>query len=184
MEDRVQTTRRRRPAVSCTICRRRKLKCDKLHPCGQCIKSRTPDHCVFTSKPPQSAAGSMPASSPSEHRNAPSDGHSPAMNGIHVFDSKHRVTKPTVQSSELHELRDRVHILEQALARDRSTQPLERSENHPASGVNVPPADFISDQIQDLFGRACFRGKHGRTRFRGRSSPELTYTFVSVLILW
>lgn len=43
MERRV--LRRRRPALSCISCRRRKIKCDRGHPCGQCVAIK--GHCAF-----------------------------------------------------------------------------------------------------------------------------------------
>jgi hypothetical protein len=33
--------KRRRPALSCEQCRRRKIKCDRTYPCGQCSQSKT-----------------------------------------------------------------------------------------------------------------------------------------------
>ena len=33
--------KRRRPALSCEQCRRRKIKCDRSYPCGQCLQSKT-----------------------------------------------------------------------------------------------------------------------------------------------
>ncbi|KAH6698135.1 hypothetical protein BKA61DRAFT_246673 [Leptodontidium sp. MPI-SDFR-AT-0119] len=33
--------KRRRPALSCEQCRRRKIKCDRIYPCGQCLQSKT-----------------------------------------------------------------------------------------------------------------------------------------------
>jgi hypothetical protein len=33
--------KRRRPALSCEQCRRRKIKCDRTYPCGQCTQSAT-----------------------------------------------------------------------------------------------------------------------------------------------
>ena len=33
--------KRRRPALSCGQCRRRKIKCDRNYPCGQCTQSKT-----------------------------------------------------------------------------------------------------------------------------------------------
>ncbi|KAL4939171.1 hypothetical protein BDV06DRAFT_214495 [Aspergillus oleicola] len=38
--------RRRRPAVSCALCRRRKIKCNRESPCNNCLKSKT-DQCVY-----------------------------------------------------------------------------------------------------------------------------------------
>lgn len=37
--------RRRRPALSCLECRRRKIKCDRENPCGQCVSAGT--GCTF-----------------------------------------------------------------------------------------------------------------------------------------
>ncbi|KAF2260502.1 putative C6 transcription factor [Lojkania enalia] len=46
--------RRRRPAVSCTLCRRRKLRCNRETPCSNCLRSKT-SICVYEnySQPPQ-----------------------------------------------------------------------------------------------------------------------------------
>lgn len=33
--------KRRRPALSCEQCRRRKIKCDRTYPCSQCLQSKT-----------------------------------------------------------------------------------------------------------------------------------------------
>ncbi|KAI1329532.1 hypothetical protein F5Y16DRAFT_88371 [Xylariaceae sp. FL0255] len=32
--------RRRRPALACSACRRSKIRCDRKHPCGACVRSR------------------------------------------------------------------------------------------------------------------------------------------------
>ncbi|KAL4748484.1 hypothetical protein BDW72DRAFT_205608 [Aspergillus terricola var. indicus] len=42
--------RRRRPAVSCSLCRRRKIKCNRESPCSNCIKSKA-EPCVYDSDP-------------------------------------------------------------------------------------------------------------------------------------
>ncbi|KIA75862.1 Zn(II)2Cys6 transcription factor [Aspergillus ustus] len=40
--------RRRRPAVSCALCRRRKIRCNRESPCSNCIKSKS-EPCVYDS---------------------------------------------------------------------------------------------------------------------------------------
>ena len=40
-----QPRRRRRPALSCFECRRRKIKCDRQDPCTHCVATKTP--CLF-----------------------------------------------------------------------------------------------------------------------------------------
>lgn len=39
--------RRPRPPLSCTECRRRKLRCDRCLPCRQCKKGLRADQCVY-----------------------------------------------------------------------------------------------------------------------------------------
>ncbi|KAA8909516.1 hypothetical protein TRICI_004481 [Trichomonascus ciferrii] len=51
-EGRVKKRRGIRKPVSCTECRRRKLKCDKDLPCNSCIKRGIPDSCVYNSELP------------------------------------------------------------------------------------------------------------------------------------
>ena len=50
--------KRRRPALSCFECRRRKIKCDRNQPCNQCVQSRVP-RCSYDaeSTPPNLASG-------------------------------------------------------------------------------------------------------------------------------
>ncbi|CAI6093775.1 unnamed protein product [Clonostachys chloroleuca] len=42
--------RRRRPATACNLCRRRKLRCNREQPCGNCIRSRTGE-CIYHTGP-------------------------------------------------------------------------------------------------------------------------------------
>ncbi|KAF2646535.1 hypothetical protein P280DRAFT_544881 [Massarina eburnea CBS 473.64] len=42
--------RRRRPAVSCVLCRRRKIRCNRETPCSNCVRSKT-DTCVYDNVP-------------------------------------------------------------------------------------------------------------------------------------
>ncbi|KAF4339718.1 activator of stress s 1 [Fusarium beomiforme] len=43
--------KRRRPAVACTECRRRKIRCDRHSPCGPCSKSVPSLRCVYNNQP-------------------------------------------------------------------------------------------------------------------------------------
>ncbi|KAF1948366.1 hypothetical protein CC80DRAFT_317587 [Byssothecium circinans] len=44
-----QRRRRRRPAVSCVLCRRRKIRCNREAPCSNCVKSKSA--CAYDSLP-------------------------------------------------------------------------------------------------------------------------------------
>ncbi|KAI0423587.1 hypothetical protein F5Y09DRAFT_209519 [Xylaria sp. FL1042] len=50
-----QPRRRRRPALSCLTCRRRKIKCDRANPCARCVSTKT--RCTYR-------LGSEPAAIP------------------------------------------------------------------------------------------------------------------------
>ncbi|KAL2869427.1 putative C6 transcription factor [Aspergillus lucknowensis] len=174
-------SRRRRPALSCTVCRRRKLKCDRSLPCGQCIKSKAPSLCVYSApKPSQNQASTtVSRSSPSDLREARNDTVSLVGTGVYVFDSKNRVTKPRGRPDEFQELHNRIQTLERALARHDHVQTPESSVYGSVlePGIRMGP-DPISNHVMDLSGKACFRGRNGRTRFRGRSGAELSLTFL------
>ena len=47
--------RRRRPALSCEQCRRRKMKCDRGDPCIQCVQARNRE-CTYSNSSPASTA--------------------------------------------------------------------------------------------------------------------------------
>ncbi|KAH7129501.1 hypothetical protein B0J13DRAFT_509852 [Dactylonectria estremocensis] len=44
--------RRRRPAISCALCRKRKIRCNRETPCSNCVRSKN-EHCVYENPPPQ-----------------------------------------------------------------------------------------------------------------------------------
>ncbi|PWY65009.1 C6 transcription factor [Aspergillus sclerotioniger CBS 115572] len=174
--------RRRRPPLSCTICRRRKLKCDRALPCGQCVKSKTPGQCVYVG--PQAPTSGRAGSTPPDRARVSSSRASPAHGGLYVFDSKHqstnRVSKPKSRSDELHELRNRIQFLESALSK---TGPIHTPESlgydAPSEGGHRmgPEAHNLVDSVKDLPDRCCFRGKKSRTRYVGRSHSSVSLSF-------
>ncbi|KAF1993972.1 hypothetical protein P154DRAFT_47270 [Amniculicola lignicola CBS 123094] len=83
MEDR-ETIRRRRPALSCVECRRRKVKCDRNDPCANCVTARCP--CAYkthgNSRPDRYTArqterwgSTSSTATPQAGRNSPSTEH-------------------------------------------------------------------------------------------------------------
>lgn len=48
--------KRRRPAYACTECRRRKVRCDRAMPCGQCTAQKTASLCAYDGNRPTSVA--------------------------------------------------------------------------------------------------------------------------------
>ncbi|PYH46436.1 putative C6 transcription factor [Aspergillus saccharolyticus JOP 1030-1] len=177
--------RRRRPPLSCTICRRRKLKCDRALPCGQCVKSKTPDQCVYVGHQPSKFEARRGDNAPPEGARVPTSKPSPAHGGLYVFDSKrqssaNRITKPKARSDELHELRNRVQFLEAALSK---TGPIHTPESlgydaqSEAAVRTAPEAQNLTDNVKELCSRSCFRGKKSRTRYCGRCHSAVTLSF-------
>ncbi|KAH8884071.1 hypothetical protein GQ53DRAFT_731238 [Thozetella sp. PMI_491] len=87
--ERQQRRRRRRPALSCLECRRRKIKCDRSEPCAHCVSAKI--RCVFrvyrdepidgqsttTPSPPGRAASPSPAQKISAREPTGESGQSP-----------------------------------------------------------------------------------------------------------
>lgn len=66
-----QSRRRRRPALSCLECRRRKIKCDRSDPCAHCVSNKaTCTYRLFRSETASRPSGSRPS--------PPADSSSPA----------------------------------------------------------------------------------------------------------
>lgn len=182
--------RRRRPPLSCIECRRRKLKCDRSLPCGQCVRSKTADSCAFVGPQPRAATESSRQMSPPVSRMqmpGGSNGQSAANGGMFIFDSKmgpksssNRVAKRN-QSDELHELRQRLRMLENALARPNALQTPETSVYDVVSEIGVfhnsGEDAGVDDRVRYL-PDSSFRGKKGKTRYFGRSHYTTTVAFV------
>ncbi|KAM3501809.1 hypothetical protein MY10362_005268 [Beauveria mimosiformis] len=54
-----QSAKRDRAILSCTRCRRHKVRCDRRTPCGRCIKNNKESECMY-SDPPVPAAATVP----------------------------------------------------------------------------------------------------------------------------
>ncbi|KAH8164033.1 hypothetical protein CIB48_g4246 [Xylaria polymorpha] len=79
-----ESRRRRRPALSCLPCRRRKLKCDRANPCARCVLTNT--RCTFRVYGGDPAAVRVPSHNDSEGLPTPSSRTSPR-NGTQLFDT-------------------------------------------------------------------------------------------------
>jgi hypothetical protein len=175
--------RRRRPPLSCTACRRRKLKCDRSQPCGQCIRSKTTEECVFVGAQPD--ASDQSRMSPPVSRRVPSDAGG-RKSGMFVFDSKmgpnsssNRVSKR--RPDELTELRQRLKLLENSI-KPANLQTPATSVSDLYSEVETASTSGhvgIDDRVRFL-PDASFRGKKAKTRYFGRSHYTTTVSFVSL----
>ncbi|CAI7639795.1 unnamed protein product [Penicillium glandicola] len=179
--------RRRRPPLSCTVCRKRKLKCDRSLPCGQCVRSKTTEQCVFVgAQPGLGSESSQRRMSPPQLPSGGVEEQSGRKSGMFVFDSKlgpnstsNRVAKRG-RSDELHELRSRLRVLENSLGKSSSyLQTPETSVCDVFSEVDTANSSEnvgVDDRVRFL-PDSSFRGKKNKTRYFGRSHYTTTVSF-------
>ncbi|KAJ5407626.1 hypothetical protein N7509_001509 [Penicillium cosmopolitanum] len=150
--------RRRRPPLSCTECRRRKLKCDRSLPCGQCIRSKTADCCVFVGPQPVTSSESSHRMSPPLSRTRLPNGHddqSQTSGGMFVFDAK---LGPKSSSNRTPETS------------------ISDVYSEITTSQNSSDALGVDDRVRFL-PDSSFRGKKGKTRYFGRSHYTTTVSF-------
>lgn len=117
-----QPRRRRRPALSCLECRRRKIRCDRNEPCTNCVSTQTQCNFEFNSNEPvpirqQSQLGAIPSPSPSvttattvpsKQNNVP--------NTILHNDIRQPIRPQDTELPDLRDLLRRVQLLEKSAA--------------------------------------------------------------------
>ena len=140
--------RKKRTILSCTPCRQRKVKCDRLAPCGQCTQRSAAEACDFSPSGLESATVS------------PVQGVSPAQEGPEN-------DNPPVSSP-----------VEPILVHPQSSgsQPVGlTAESAPCNHTDLsgPGLGSVNSLTQ-----SCFHGSGTRTRFFGRSHWALTMDMV------
>ncbi|KAL5417814.1 hypothetical protein PMIN04_007587 [Paraphaeosphaeria minitans] len=116
--------RRRRPALSCVECRKRKVKCDRARPCGPCTRIQSPT-CTYRLHPWNKDRESpirrpSPIAATSSEASAHNDPNSPAP-GLRS-DSQIDLEK---KDETIQQLVDRVRQLESTLGSSSNSLPLE-----------------------------------------------------------
>ncbi|KAJ5598994.1 hypothetical protein N7450_000061 [Penicillium hetheringtonii] len=171
--------RRRRPPLSCTECRRRKLKCDRSLPCGQCVRSKTAESCVFVGPQPGTvlSESSHQRSPPLPHARLPK-GHDEEAREFGVECRKS--SQKGGHTNELKELRNRLRILENSIGKSNPLQTPENTISDVFSEVTPSQNSLdtvgVDDRVRFL-PDASFRGKKGKTRYFGRSHYTTTVSF-------
>ncbi|KAH6989638.1 hypothetical protein BKA56DRAFT_476854 [Ilyonectria sp. MPI-CAGE-AT-0026] len=184
----VPERRRRRPAVSCSLCRRRKIRCNREAPCNNCMRSKN-EQCVYETHPSQAPRQIRPTNTPAQlprqpHHIAPNTT-STASTGSTV--SSHPLVSsgpsstntsspagPTL-SHDVEYLRNRIRQLEDELP---------KTKIHSAQTPSLTPSSTTSIETQTsrlagtfhihrntLFGQANVfsRGIMHKTRMFGQS---------------
>ncbi|KAI1444299.1 putative C6 transcription factor [Annulohypoxylon stygium] len=151
--------RRRRPPVSCTLCRRRKLRCSRETPCSNCVKSRS-GNCVYenfithTQPRPDFGLGAgyrdsqysvLAKSADSSAATAPSAPNNTSQPSPKASSSTTGSTPASYSSQEVESLRSRIKQLEEQL----STINLTPSRSPaPTPGSNI---EAINSRISGTF---------------------------------
>lgn len=175
--------RRRRPPLSCVECRRRKLKCNRLLPCNNCVRTKKSDQCAFTGpQPPKATPESMnQKSAPALRQKLPDTSQEPGAESYHmwVFDSKldpkYRFLQNGSGENGINERSlEEAPSAENALNTPRSF----RSDSARGASMAAERAN-VDDRVRNL-PDCAFRGRNGRTRYFGRSNHTTTMSYVSL----
>lgn len=182
-------TRRHRKVLSCTPCRERKVKCDRLKPCAQCVRANTQDACFYppaTSSPSRSSSGTI-SRTPKRSRNIREDvlhegagRHSPAGPSLHTPPS-------TVTDGSTDNIGDAA--VRRSIFRSSPLSAVGSTQGR--TGPRYSQVQFHRDagQISSSSGDGSFfqnlsplsfRGKQQRTRFFGRSHWATTLGMVRI----
>lgn len=153
---------RQRLRLSCWECRRRKLSCDRGYPCKRCMKSGTPNRCVYEPRQalsPKISAGRLA-----------SDDRLPLLNSQDSSRDSDRFQKLEREMSALK------HLLRERIGGDRSTSTNTTIDHVPSPGradareLNIEESTLPA-LLQSHGGSTnelrFFRGKEFRTRHFG-----------------
>lgn len=159
-------SRKHRAVLSCTSCRKRKLKCDRLTPCTQCVRLNIGSTCTY---PPAPGTPSVPESSPARSvRSRPAED---APNADSTLCPSN--TRPVSASSTLGgELSS--HVPDHGTSHESvfsTTQTCPNEAKHPEHSIST-------DSFVQFVAPLSFRGKQKRTRFFGRSHWATTLGMV------
>ncbi|KAL5360405.1 fungal-specific transcription factor domain-containing protein [Aspergillus floccosus] len=171
------TSRRHRSVLSCTPCRRRKVKCDRLKPCGQCVRSNAQDACTYPPPPtpslsPPETISTTPIRSHSVRhtQNPGTTHHSSTIGAPTSLNTPYNATNRRSAVEGRGRLRDHPVLSSPLGAVDshHAATPPRSSHGYQEYGKQQTPplpADSFSQSLAPL----SFRGKQQRTRFFGRS---------------
>jgi hypothetical protein len=176
--------KRRRPALSCEQCRRRKIKCDRNYPCGQCMQSTTascsysPDtirvsrHVSQRSSGPAQTSGGIPNRARSipggSNTHTSSTGISP--NDTQLSDATYASswTSPSAEHNDGETpnpktLLDRIQRVEKGLASCASEQPFPLCENYNPHASSKELRGTVSKT--QFFGPSHWMYSYGTVRY-------------------
>ena len=152
----VSSPRRHRAILSCATCRKRKIRCNRLTPCSQCVRSKVAETCYYPKESTASSSSPVPAAPRVSMQVKPS--------------GQYIATPPTATAEGSCEAHDLAHLE----CHDQMSNGISSSSNFPNTSLSWPSS---IDPIQSL-SPLSFRGKDQKTRFFGRSHWAMTLSMV------
>ncbi|KAI1139855.1 putative C6 transcription factor [Hypoxylon sp. FL0543] len=146
--------RRRRPPLSCTLCRRRKLRCSRESPCSNCVKSRS-GNCIYDNYAPhprdRTAEHALGGPYLEPHYSTP-PGSATSILPCHTSRSPPKAassaTVPAADkqsSQEIESLRSQIRQLEEQLAK------ATRTSSRPTASTSDSNIEAVSSRISGTF---------------------------------
>ncbi|KAL8382293.1 hypothetical protein RB595_006198 [Gaeumannomyces hyphopodioides] len=161
--------RRRRQALTCETCRKRKVKCDRLQPCSNCIRAQRPAEChyqaelllprrpsVVRSPAVPGVLAPLPALHPASRTSEPASETDTSLSQLHH--NPHSPNTPSTSQSGQSEvvlLAERVKELEKRLAQ---TLAAAQANTSGPPAVDLPPKDLDES-----------KGRLSKTHYYGQS---------------
>ncbi len=182
--------KRRRPALSCEQCRRRKIKCDRTYPCGQCLQAKATE-CTYS-------PGSLPVTTGHMNRapvdNAPeraaipnrakipsipssihqSSNHSSSPHATHASDGTETTWPSPARESLHHEQLSSKALLERVLNLEKKIAPANEDTSQ-----DSPTRLARKEIFGKLERKQNIRGTVSKTRFFGQSHWMYSFGGVS-----
>ena len=187
--------KRRRAALSCADCKRRKVKCDRGYPaCSRCQKGGHPETCFYETPPSDLGLGESVVDGildPSTSRAYASRVH-PDSNSRQFDSNSVLFSTLHAQADRIRQLENRVIGLESVMARyplgpaishgsDQMPRPAQSAltpENISSASTLNPESEFREPVDLDVM---YFRGKNFKTQFYGSTHPSSLLSQVCVL---
>ena len=175
-------TKRKRKALSCYDCRRRKLRCDRAYPsCSRCRRAGQANSCSYDERSLQSRHRHTESSAPLSLKEkstttpqAPSDGSS---------------FNPVAHVRQIHRIENRLSALEASQTsgtwqlRGEVSSVTENSEQRPA--IKAGTETFLTSPRESApTETVIFRGENFKTQYYGGSNPTSLIAHVGCLGLF
>ncbi|KAJ5308851.1 hypothetical protein N7508_004230 [Penicillium antarcticum] len=138
-----QSRKRARPVVSCLRCREKKLKCDRVDPCENCIKAGHRANCAYNQHPTE-----LPSKPKRVQLNIDASGNSEQLNGVGI--------------GIIEDLQQRLARVEGLLAGQSANVPAVSTQNSWPSNATVQHSS-----LQSSMGTLVVKGS--RSRYHGQN---------------